>query len=189
MKKQTAYLWFLLVLLPCCIVQAQNPVIDSLKQQLLSTNDTLRMAIYQRLSDEFNTFNMDSALSYAEKYIAVSQKLNYRLNEAEGLILTAFNAEQSSASQMDLILRAQKILDENTDKRMLPSRFLTIMRIPPHLHNYKSYSLYLEYRIVSGFSYVYWANSKFSKAFPYAVRSFEIANKLDVPQLTLPWSF
>ena len=178
-----------LVNIVCTVVAVycygQPKVIDSLKQNLLSTNDTLRMAICQRLSDEFSTVNMDSALSYAEKYIVLSQKLNYRLNEAEGLILSAFNAEQSSAAQMDLILKAQKILDENADKRMLPSRFLTIMRVPPHVHNYKSYSRYLAYRIESGFCYVYWANSKYSKAFPYAVRSFEIAKELEVPQLLI----
>ena len=98
------------ILISACM-HGQQRIIDSLKQKLVSADDTLRMAIYQRLSNEFNTVNMDTASSYAEKYIALSQKLQYRLNEAEGLIQKAFNAEQSSAAQMDLILKAKKILD------------------------------------------------------------------------------
>ena len=183
--KMTKQILFLIGLLYCGNLPGQQRIIDSLKQKLVSSNDTLRMVICHQLSDAYNPINMDSALSYAKKHNELGQKLRYKLNEAEGLIQMAFNAEQSSATQLDLILSAQKLLRENTEKRMLPSHFLSAMQLPDHLHNYKNYSRYIEFKILSGFAYVYWANSKYSKALPYAKRTFEFANELKVPQLLI----
>jgi two-component system, NtrC family, sensor kinase len=179
------YIMFFLSLTFCCMLHGQQRVIDSLKQRLTSNNDTLRMVIFQQLSDAYNSINMDSALSYAKKYTELGQRLGYKLNEAEGLIQTAFNAEQSSATQMELMLSAKKLLDENTDKRILPSRYLAFMQLPDRLHIYKNYSRYIDFKILSGFAYVYWANSKFSKALPYAIRSLETANELNVPKVLI----
>ena len=64
-------------------VVAQPSDLHLLKLRMESTsNDTLRILMLDSLSLQFSEIDPDSSLFYADQEIALSRKLNFRLNEA-----------------------------------------------------------------------------------------------------------
>lgn len=79
MKKDCIYLLVSLVLQFCSVVKAdaQNQKIDSLLKISTQRNleDTLRIKVYNELSEEYIKVNYKEAIPYAQKALVVSQKL------------------------------------------------------------------------------------------------------------------
>jgi len=81
MKKRFAYTIFYLFLITS--VAGQQAYIDSLKHQVaISENDTIRMVRLRNLTRFYSEIYPDSAFVYSQKLLAVTQKLNFRLDEA-----------------------------------------------------------------------------------------------------------
>ncbi len=65
---------------------AQHSQLDSLRHQdAIEQNDTLRMLIYARLSNEYTESSPDSAYYYANKELSISKKLNLKLEELHAI--------------------------------------------------------------------------------------------------------
>lgn len=70
--------FFLLLLCISTFAWAQNPVIDSLKKVLQKTRiDTSKVNTYNLIADQFKESNPDSTLFYANKAVALSQKISF----------------------------------------------------------------------------------------------------------------
>ena len=65
---------------------AQQPHIDSLKQQAVTTtNDTLKLVSYRNLSRLYAEIDPDSAFHYSEMSLKFSRKLHLKLDEGSAL--------------------------------------------------------------------------------------------------------
>ena len=94
------------------MAQSQPSQLDSL--QLLLRNapgDTIRMNIYDQLGWYYAEINRDSALSYFEKELPISRKLELKLYEADALNGMGYVLEQlgNYPKSLESYLEAQKI--------------------------------------------------------------------------------
>ena len=102
------------------IAQSQSFQLDSL--QLILRNapgDTTRMNIYDQLGWYYAEINRDSALSYFEKELPISRKLELRLYEADALNGMGYVLAQvgNYPKSLESYLEAQKIArDVNSEK-------------------------------------------------------------------------
>jgi hypothetical protein len=61
------------------IVIAQQTVIDRMMTQVNATsNDTIRLSIYNSITEEYTESNPDSSLLYAEKVLSLAKKLKLK---------------------------------------------------------------------------------------------------------------
>jgi hypothetical protein len=84
MIKNIIYTSLLFVIVQVC--KAQQSSVDSLRHAITTThNDTFKLILYGRLTNEFTEISPDSAYYYSAKIAALAKKLNYQLEEANAL--------------------------------------------------------------------------------------------------------
>jgi len=176
----------LLLIFFTCVVNSQQRVVDSLKQHLPTTNDTMALVLYQLLNDAYSEINDDSAIHYANSYTAISQTLHYEINYADGLRRIAASSEAKSSKELDLLLKAEQILEVKTSGKIPPSSYLDMIQIPRSLHSFQMYSKFVAGKVMQEFSILYWSNRKYYQAHEQAIKALEIANELQTPEL-LVW--
>ncbi len=106
---KTGFFLFFPVLL---IAQSRPSQLDSLQMLLGNApSDTARMNIYDQLGWYYAEINRDSALSYFEKELPISRKLNLRMYEADALNGMGYMLEQlgNYPKSLESYLEAQKI--------------------------------------------------------------------------------
>lgn len=87
MKKSFNITFLFLLILWSSYGYSQTTAIDSLKRVLRSTKtDTVRIKIYNHLADNFKEINPDSTIVYANKAIALSQKVSFQFGLANAYI-------------------------------------------------------------------------------------------------------
>src|SRR6185369_1193951 len=108
-------------------IVAQQSYIDSLKNKIaVSENDTIRLIRLRNIARVYSEINPDSAYSYSEKLLAISQKLDLKLDEANALrekayaLLNMGNYPRS----LQTILSARKIAeDPKSEQRILTGEY------------------------------------------------------------------
>jgi two-component system, NtrC family, sensor kinase len=159
----------------------QRSVIDSFSHVLSKiNNDTMRLVLSNRLSWQWLNVNSDSSIKYAEQYMQFSKRMKYSINEADALHLIAFNdiwlANYPKA--LETLFKALKISKLITkDKKILPSAYLYILKVPANLHSYNTYKLYTEGNIHNIFGILYWINGR-GEAHVHFQKVAEIANSI-----------
>src|SRR5687767_4146540 len=65
---------------------AQQSSVDSLHGAIATTqNDTLKLILFGRLTNEFTEISPDSAYYYSEKWATLAKKLDYQLEQTSAL--------------------------------------------------------------------------------------------------------
>ena len=120
MKKRFAYTVFYLFTITSVV--GQQAYIDSLKHQIaIAENDTIRMIRLRNLTRFYSEIYPDSAFVYSQKLLAVAQKLNFRLDEANAYremgyaLLNMGNYPRS----LQTILSAIKIAEDRKSERKI----------------------------------------------------------------------
>ena len=183
MKKSLGVFIMFFVLINC---KGQQRVIDSLKRNLHTGNDTMDLAISMLLCEEYDEIDKDSAIHYANRYATISQKLNYDLNYADGLQRMVI-AGSNSAKELGILIKTEQILEVKTSGKIPPPFYLNIMQVPSSLQNFQMYSQLIKGRVMNRFAFMYWSARKFNQAYPYAIQSLQIAEVLEDPKL-LVWA-
>ena len=95
---------------------------DSLHSELRqTTNDTLRMEIYDQLAYYYNDANSDSALFYNEKALPMARRLGLKMQEASTLTGIGFNLMNlmNYPGSLASLLKAQELLaDPRNEQKM-----------------------------------------------------------------------
>jgi len=108
-------------------VVAQPSDLHLLKLRMESTsNDTLRVLMLDSLSLEFSEIDPDSSLLYADQEIALSRKLNFRLNEAYAMNNKAYallNMGNYPAALKVLLSAFQIAEDKASEKKIIPVKY------------------------------------------------------------------
>ena len=121
---------------------AQQYLIDSLKKEnSITQNDTVKLAILRNIARIYSEINPDSALNYAEKSLSLARRLNLKLEEASALREMGYalmnNGNYPRALQT--VLSAFAIAeDPKSEKRVLTGKFpgddgLTSRNPDPHV--------------------------------------------------------
>jgi tetratricopeptide (TPR) repeat protein len=182
---------FLLSLVSCftiILVKSQPAAIDSLNNILYKTsNDTLRLVLFNRLGDAYLEVNIDSALLCARQYLELSQNLHYKLNEADALQQMAeYTVELgSSGNALELSYKALQLLEDNADGRnVLPPRYLEMLHLSKNLHAYREYRLYIMGKAnnMIGLTFAMYGDTK---ALPYVQKALEISQSLPAEDLLI----
>ena len=93
---------------------------DSLQLLLTKTNnDTLRMSIYRDLGIHYVEIKKDTAIHFLEKQIALANKLNLKLWEADGYALLTYAATKSGnyINSMNALLQGLKIAEDKKSEK------------------------------------------------------------------------
>ncbi|MEP7374755.1 MAG: HAMP domain-containing sensor histidine kinase [Chitinophagaceae bacterium] len=182
---------FILGLVLCFTVNpasSQPAVIDSLSKELGKTsNDTLRLVLFSRLGDAHLEVNLDSALFYARQYLQQSQKLEYKLNEADALQQVAEYLVElgSSGNALEQSYKALQLLENNRDgEKILPESYLEMLHVSKTIYTYPRYRLYVMGKVnnIIGMTY---SNNDNTKALSYAVEAMKIAKSLPADDLLI----
>ena len=113
---------------------APQSTLDSVKTILANTkNDTLQLVLVNQLRSAYFfsqfAFNADSALLYSEQLLAISQKLDYKIDEAYALdcIGDVMNYLHNQ-NTLDRFFKGVKIAeDSKAGKNILPKNYLKMM--------------------------------------------------------------
>jgi two-component system NtrC family sensor kinase len=159
-------------------VAAQQAYIDSLENEVrFSKNDTINLILFGKLSDVYAEINPDSAYHYGGKMLAITKKLDLKLEEAAALgqmsyaLLNLGNYPRS----LQTILSAISITEDPTSERnILPGKFpaideFTDRTLTPHLQRLTKLSRMFQY---AGILYVNAGNYEkavyyYKKALPF----------------------
>jgi hypothetical protein len=170
------------------VVGSQPATIDSLSNELSKTsNDTLRLVLFSRLGDAHLEVNLDSALFYAQQYLHESQKLNYKLNEADALQQVAEYLVElgSSGDALEKSYKALQLLEDDKDgKKVLPPSYLEMLYVPGALATDRQYRLYVTGKINNIIGMTYAMNDN-TKALSYLLAAMEIAKSLPADDLLI----
>jgi signal transduction histidine kinase len=143
---------------------AQKTTIDSLNNELsVTNNDTLRLVLSNLLSRQWLNVNSDSSIYYTEQYLELSAKLEYHINEADALSISAFNNIYlgNHPKALETLFKANSILESNTkNEKILPGEYLKLLKIPTNLQSFNKFSLYIEGNIQTNLAFLYWINYK-----------------------------
>jgi signal transduction histidine kinase len=169
------------------VAHAQPHLVDSLKQELYTTNnDTLQLVLYKGLSDAYSKVNYDSGLTYARHYLKASQQLDYKLQEAHAMLQTAeaLVSISSLANALEKLKRAQEILEgEQNPSRLLPSRYLTLLHIPENLQPPSRYRIYLTGKLYEISALVYIMGGSENKATHFLQKDIAVAKSIGAADL------
>ena len=121
-------------------VFAQQVNLDSLKIELThSTNDTASLFLLAKITDSYSEINFDSVYVYAEKMLAITKKLNLRLEETSALnnigyalmnkgnysrslqyYLSTIAIGEDPASEKNILSSQYPFIDEFSDRNLSP---------------------------------------------------------------------
>ena len=108
-------------------VVAQSSDLHSLKLRIEATsNDTLRLLMLDSISLDFSEIDPDSSLFYADQEIALSRKLNFRLNEAFAMNNKAYallNMGNYPAALKVLLSAFQIAEDKASERKIIPVKY------------------------------------------------------------------
>jgi signal transduction histidine kinase len=127
MKMRRQIINVMFYLLVANAIVAQQSYIDSLKNEIAnSENDTIRLIRLRNISRVYSELNPDSAFTYSEKLLTISQKLDFKLDEANALrekayaLLNMGNYPRS----LQTILSSLKIAeDPKSEQRILTGKY------------------------------------------------------------------
>lgn len=134
-------------------VVAQQFYIDSLRKEInLSKNDTASLILFGKIADVYSEINPDSSYSYAEKMLAISKKLQLKLEESIALnqmsyallnkgnqprslqtVLSSIEITEDAASEKNLFSQHYAPVDEFTNRTLSP-RLQRISRLSRTYH-------------------------------------------------------
>jgi two-component system NtrC family sensor kinase len=137
MKSILLILWLPFMIQP---VMGQQKAIDSLKRELaLTQNDTLRLVLYSNLNTAYNEINPDSALYYGQKYLIITQQLNYKINEAEALAKLSYPLMimGNHAKALSLLFKSLKIVESTDNQQDVPPPYYLQMLCLFQISDYK----------------------------------------------------
>src|SRR5436190_11155567 len=125
MRRRIIYIIFYLFVANAIV--AQQLYLDSLKKEIaVSENDTIKLIRLRNISRVYSELYPDSAFSYSEKLLSISQKLDLKLDEANALrekayaLLNMGNYPRS----LQTILAALKIAeDPKSEQRILTGKY------------------------------------------------------------------
>jgi signal transduction histidine kinase len=170
---------------------AQQTYIDSLHREIYVTdNDTTRLILLEKIANVYSEINPDSAYHYAAKFLAITQKLNLKLEEVVALgemgyaMLNMGNNPRSLQYLLSGIAIAQ---DEQSEKNILPVRFpatddFTDRTVPARLQRLAKQSRIMQYAGI-----LYGNSGNYEKAVYYfkaAIPLAEEAGNLRVLSIT-----
>lgn len=165
----------------------QQKIVDSLTQALHTVqNDTVRLVLYKQIGNAFEELNYDSSLAYARLFLQVSQKLQYRLYEADAFLQIAMTHVliASSANALELVYKAQDILEEEKNHhKLLPRLYLNMQQLAPILQTPKGYRLYLLGKLNQTLAYIYVFNGDQQKVRKYIAETMMAAEALGAADL------
>src|SRR5258705_705019 len=121
-------------------ILAQQSYIDSLKREIaISHNDTTDLILFGRISDIYSEITHDSSYYYGEKMLAITKKLDLKLDETFALnqmsyallnkgnhprslqkILSSIAISEDAASEKNLLPPQYDPIDEFTDRSLSP---------------------------------------------------------------------
>src|SRR5262249_7995897 len=108
----------------------QNQYIDSLQHELpLSNNDTMRMILLGKIADFYSEINPDSAFYYAEKVLPITQKLQFKLEQATVLGIMGYaqiNLGNYPRSLQYLLSAIEMTSDPSSERKLVAANFPTI---------------------------------------------------------------
>src|SRR4249920_1591830 len=108
----------------------QDRYIDSLQHQIsLTNNDTLQFILLGKIADVYSEINPDSALYYAEKMIPITQKLQFKLEEATALGIMGYaqiNLGNYPRSLQYLLSAIEITSDPSNEKKLVPVSYPAI---------------------------------------------------------------
>jgi hypothetical protein len=103
---------------------AQQSKIDSLKRELeANRNDTMRLVLFTLLENSYHDKNNDSAFYFSTQALALAQKLHYKIEEAQAMVMMGYN-RFDDITALNLFLKAADIAEEKrNEKNILPARY------------------------------------------------------------------
>ena len=111
-------------------VEAQQVYIDSLKNETHnSKNDTTSLILLGKLADVYSEINPDSSYHYAGEMLTLTQKLDFKLEEAYALTQMGYallNLGNYPRSLQNILSAISITEDPNSEKNILPADFPTI---------------------------------------------------------------
>ncbi len=152
MKRRFFFTAILLVIVK--LVAAQQSNIDSLKDEAaFSKNDTIKLILLEKIANVYSEINPDSAYYYAGKMVAITRKLNLKLEEVVGLgemgyaLLNMGNYPRSLQTFLSAISIAE---DPDSEKNILPAQYpatddFTDRSLPARLQRLANLSRILQY--------------------------------------------
>ena len=124
MKRRIVYCVLLIFISTFAVAQQY---LDSLKNELAnSENDTIKLIRLRNITRIYSEMLPDSAFSYAEKLLKLSQKLNFKLDEANALRETAYALLNMGnyPRSLQTVLAALKIAeDPKSEQNILESNY------------------------------------------------------------------
>jgi two-component system, NtrC family, sensor kinase len=124
---KSGLVFIVILLMTVRSVEAQMPYIDSLKNEINSSaDDTTRLLLFEKITGFYSEVNPDSAYYYAGKMLAITKKLDLRIEEIAALgemgyaLLNLGNYPQSLQTLLTGISLAE---DPNSEKNVLTVDF------------------------------------------------------------------
>lgn len=153
--KSKLYVFFTIIAVFLCFDARCDALPDTLKINTMR-DDTAKVNLINKIADEFRDFDTEKGLFYANKALALAQKLNYKLgigeaHKALGIIYYRMGIYDAS---LDNNLKAISIFEELNEKLLLC----------------KSYN---------NIGLVYFARIEYSKAKSYMLQGLEFANEIN----------
>ena len=125
MKLKTKFTWLFVVF--CFSVSAQQKLVDSLVHvPSFSSNDTLQLITNSILAEDFAETNPDSAIYYAEKAVALSKGLGFKLEEVGALGQIGYaqlNLGNYPRSLQTLLSALEIAENPATERKVIPHNF------------------------------------------------------------------
>jgi hypothetical protein len=184
MKKS---LLFYLFVFCTCAASSQQRIIDSIKQLMPSTNDTLMLVWSSLIGQAYVHVDDDSVPVYYKQYLALCKKLNLSLQEADALMQASFGiAGTNPANAIDFLYSSQNIIEHPANKNMLPATYLKMLRVSGFVTTYEQYKTYLQGRVNLHYGYVYFVSNRSKKAIDYLYKALKISRLMEAPEITAP---
>ena len=162
-------------------VAAQNSLVDSLVHEAsITKNDTIKLILFGKLSNEFTEINPDSSYYYSEKMLSLAKRFDLQLEEVQALAAMGYdliNMGNYPRSLQTLLSAISIAEDRKSEKNILPARFpatdeFTDRSIPAHMQRLTKLSNTLQYM---GILYVNSGNN--NKAFDYYQNAITLAKQ------------
>jgi signal transduction histidine kinase len=173
--------FFTIAVMGVITVYAQQPNLDSLRQQHSATqNDTMILVLSGRLAREYKEINPDTAYHYAKIMLDVAVKLNLRMEEAVAmgeLGYSLLNQGNYPRSLQDLLKAIAIAEDPAIEENILPDNVplydeFTDRHLPAHLQRMAVLSKVKQYAAI-----LYSNSLNYKKALSYSRAAVTLAKE------------
>jgi signal transduction histidine kinase len=165
----------------------QDRYIDSLRHQIsLTNNDTLQFILLGKIADVYSEINPDSALYYAEKMIPITQKLQFKLEEATALGIMGYaqiNLGNYPRSLQYLLSAIEITSDPSSEKKLVPVSYPAIDEFSDRSRPPRSQRLTKLSRIYQDAGILYGNSGNYEKALYYYKTALPLAEESEDQKL------